>query len=167
MSGIVVAIGGNAISNPASLGDPRSQAANIRKVVREIAKLYLGGNKVVVTHGNGPQVGRELERNEIAARLIPELPLYYLTAETESVIGSMISTALSEELILMGRKPEICTVISHVIVEQNKGAQMKPIGPLLSASRAQGRAQAGQVQVHKDREEVQEDSPLTQAHADP
>lgn len=134
MSGIVIAIGGNAISNPASLGDPRSQAANVRKVAREIAKLYLAGNRIVVTHGNGPQVGRELERNEIAARLVPELPLYYLTAETESVIGSMISTALSEELILMGKKPEICTVISHVLVEPNRGAQMKPIGPLLSGA---------------------------------
>src|SRR5271170_5896645 len=109
MSGIVVAIGGNAISNPSSLGDPRSQEANIRKVAREIAKLYCKGDRLVVTHGNGPQVGRELERNEIAAKLVPELPLYYLTAETESVIGSMITIALSEELILMGRRPEICT----------------------------------------------------------
>jgi carbamate kinase len=134
MPGIVVAIGGNAISNPASLGNPRSQQANIRKVAREIARLYLKGERIVVTHGNGPQVGRELERNEIAAKMVPELPLYYLTAETESVIGSMISIALSEELIMLGKKPEICTVISHVIVEQNKNPQMKPIGPLLSRS---------------------------------
>lgn len=133
MSGIVVAVGGNAISDPSSLGDPKSQQANIRKVAREIAKLYSKGEKVVVTHGNGPQVGRELERNEIAAKLVPALPLYYLTAETESVIGSMMVIALSEELITMGQKPEICTVISHVIVDP-KRAQMKPIGPTLSGS---------------------------------
>lgn len=134
MPGTVVAIGGNAISNPASLGDPRSQEANIRRVAREIAKLYLKGEQVVVTHGNGPQVGRELQRNEIAAKSVPELPLYYLTAETESVIGSMISTALSEEFLSMGERPEICTVISHVIVENTKHPPMKPIGPLLGRS---------------------------------
>ncbi|MDE1865590.1 MAG: carbamate kinase [Candidatus Micrarchaeota archaeon] len=143
MSGIVVAIGGNAISNPASLGDPRSQRANIRKVAREIADLYLKGEKIAVTHGNGPQVGRELQRNEIAAKLVPELPLYYLTAETESVIGSMVSIALSEELILMGKRPEICTVISHVIVENSKNPQMKPIGPLLSQAELESELSRG------------------------
>ena len=134
MPGIVIAIGGNAISSPASLGDPRSQRANIRKVAREIAKLYSKGHQIVVTHGNGPQVGRELERNEIAAKQVPELPLYYLTAETESVIGSMISTALSEEMIRLGITPEICTVISHVVVKGERKPQMKPIGPLLTKS---------------------------------
>ena len=149
MSGIVVAIGGNAISNPSSLGDPRSQEANIRKVAREIAKLYCKGEKLVVTHGNGPQVGRELERNEIAAKLVPQLPLYYLTAETESVIGSMITIALSEELILMGRKPEICTVISHVMVEDDQNPQMKPIGPTLSEAQLKSELKMGKFRYIK------------------
>ena len=143
MSGIVIAIGGNAISDPASFGDPHSQEAKIRKVAREIAKLYYRGEKIVLTHGNGPQVGRELERNEIAAKLVPELPLYYLTAETESVIGSMISIALTEELILLHKKPEICTVISHAIVEQGSKAEMKPIGPVLSEAQLKAELKRG------------------------
>ncbi len=141
--GIVIAIGGNAISNPASMGDPRSESASIRRVAREIARLYLKRHRIVVTHGNGPQVGRELERNELAAKAIPELPLYYLTAETESVIGSAISTALSEELLLLKRKPEVCTVISHVLVEQKGRAPRKPVGPFLNASELRSELRRG------------------------
>jgi carbamate kinase len=133
MGGIVIAIGGNAISDPSTIGNPRSESASIRRVAREIARLYLKRNRIVVTHGNGPQVGRELERNELAAKAVPELPLYLLTAETESVIGSVISTALSEELLLLKQRPEVCTVISHVIVERGK-APRKPVGNFMSAS---------------------------------
>ena len=134
MTGVVIAIGGNAISDPSAIANPRSESASLRRVARSIAKLYLKDHKIVVTHGNGPQVGRELERNELAAKMIPELPLYYLTAETESVIGSVICTALCEELLMVGRKPEVCTVISHVIVEQKGRAPRKPVGQFMSAS---------------------------------
>ena len=125
------------------MGDPRSQSASIRRVAREIAKLYLRHHRIVVTHGNGPQVGRELERNELAAKVIPELPLYYLTAETESVIGSAISTALCEELILFKKKPEVCTVISHVIVDQRGRAPRKPVGPFLTMAELKAELKRG------------------------
>ncbi len=142
MTGIVVAIGGNAISDPSAMSDPRSESDNIRKVAREIVKLYLSGNRIVVTHGNGPQVGRELWRNEVAAKEVPELPLYYLTAETESVIGSAISTALSEELLLRRKKPEVCTVISHVLVEKGK-APRKPVGQFMSSTELKAELRRG------------------------
>jgi carbamate kinase len=132
--GIVIAIGGNAISDPSAISDPRSESASLRRVARSIAKLYLKNHRIAVTHGNGPQVGRELERNELAAKIVPELPLYYLTAETESVIGSAICTALCEELLMVGKRPEVCTVISHVIVDQKGRAPRKPVGNFMSAS---------------------------------
>jgi carbamate kinase len=131
------------------MGDPRSQSASIRRVAREIAGLYLAHHRIVVTHGNGPQVGRELERNELAARALPVLPLYYLTAETESVIGSAIVMALSEELLLLRRKPEVCTVISHVIVEQKGHAPRKPVGPFLSASELKAELRRGRFEYIK------------------
>ena len=117
MSGIVIAIGGNAISRPASLGDPRSQSGKHKEGGAGDSKAVPEGQQDSRDARQRPRrSGRELERNEIAARLVPELPLYYLTAETESVIGSMISTALSRGAASWrGSRPEICTVISHVM----------------------------------------------------
>jgi carbamate kinase len=131
---IVIAIGGNAISDPSHMKGNRSQQARIAKVARSIAEVYSPKTRIIITHGNGPQVGVELERNEIASGSVSELPLYYLTAETQAVIGSEIETHLKRELAALGKKVGVYTVISHVVVDK-KDADFKnptkPIGPFL------------------------------------
>lgn len=133
MPRIVIAIGGNAISSSSSLSSFSSDSTKMGETIKTIAKLYSNGNNVVVTHGNGPQVGSELERNELASRRIPELPLFYLTAETQSVMGSTIEMAL-RSMLPRSKGSKVCTLISHVLVDataKNPGKPTKPIGPFM------------------------------------
>lgn len=104
-------------------------------MARSIAELYSSQRRIIVTHGNGPQVGEELERSELAMKRIPKMPLYYLTAETQAVIGSEIETSLVRELARMGKRTDVSTVISHVVVnpkDKDFKNPTKPIGPFLS-----------------------------------
>jgi carbamate kinase len=106
----------------------------MRGTIRDMARLYTCGNTVVVTHGNGPQVGSELEKNELASRKVPELPLYYLTAETQSVMGSAIEIALRSALPARQSKG-VCTVLSHTLVNPKDPLfkrPTKPIGPFMT-----------------------------------
>ncbi len=134
MARLVIAIGGNAISSPAMPmrgGAPKFKGLD--SIAAEIVKLYMKGNEIVVTHGNGPQVGIELERNETADRTIPELPLYLLTAETQSVIGSSIAMGIRNSAF--AGKPEVCTILTHVLVDENDPGfknPVKPIGPFMN-----------------------------------
>ncbi len=127
MARLVIAIGGNAISDP-SMHKKSSEFIGLQNVASEITNLYKKGNKIVVTHGNGPQVGSELERNEVADR-IPELPLYLLTAETQAVIGSSIAKEIRNSGV-----PNVCAMLTHVLVNENDPGfrnPTKPIGPFM------------------------------------
>lgn len=128
MARIVIALGGNAVSSSSSLSSFASESNKIRETIKDIAKLYTSGNTVVVTHGNGPQVGSELEKNELASGKIPELPLYYLTAETQSVMGSAIEMALRSELPVRESK-SVCTILSHTLLTQKNGFSGSPQSP--------------------------------------
>jgi len=72
---IIVALGGNAILQPGQVGTFEEQLFNIDHSCRRIAKLVAGGHRVVLTHGNGPQVGNILIQNDLAAKLVPPMPM--------------------------------------------------------------------------------------------
>ena len=129
----VVALGGNALMRPGERGTAAEQLANLRAVSAAFVPL-LDDPQVVITHGNGPQVGNELVRQERAADEVPPLPLYIAVAQTQAEIGALIAT----ELRPLAGRPVTC-VLTHVRVDENDPAFANPtkrIGPFYAADRA-------------------------------
>jgi len=131
MRKIVIALGGNALLQRSEEPTYANQHKNIKRTASVIAK-HIKNCELVITHGNGPQVGDELIRNRYASSRVPPLPLYLLNAETQALIGSIFEIALQEELGQRGIEKEIVTVITHVVVDRNDRAfktLKKQIGP--------------------------------------
>jgi carbamate kinase len=140
---IVVALGGNALGG----GTAAEQLAALRETCTAIGPLVREGD-VVVTHGNGPQVGNELLRQERAADEVPPLPLYLAVAQTQAEIGAMIETELAGAV---GR-PVAC-LLTHVHVDADDEAfsrPTKPIGPFYSGEQAQALEQERGWQLVED-----------------
>jgi carbamate kinase len=140
---VVVALGGNALGG----GTAAEQLAALRATCAAIAPLVREGD-VVVTHGNGPQVGNELLRQERAADEVPPLPLYLAVAQTQAEIGAMIETELAGAV---GR-PVAC-LLTHVHVAADDGAferPTKPIGPFYSEKQARALEQERGWQLAED-----------------
>jgi carbamate kinase len=131
----VVALGGNALLRPGERGTAAEQLANLRRAVTALQPL-LGEPGLVITHGNGPQVGNELLRQERAAEEAPPLPLWLAVAQTQAEIGALISAELRPAV--EGREP--ACVLTHVRVAADDPAfdrPTKPIGPFYSAGEAE------------------------------
>jgi carbamate kinase len=128
----VVALGGNALTRPGERGTAAEQLANLRAALPALEPLL--DDRLVVTHGNGPQVGNELLRQERAAEEAPPLPLYLAVAQTQAEIGALIAS----ELRPLAPRPVVC-VVTHVVVDPRDAAfsrPTKPVGPFYSAERA-------------------------------
>jgi carbamate kinase len=128
----VVALGGNALLRAGDRGTAAEQRARIRETCHVLAPLLEDG--VVLTHGNGPQVGNELLRQERAAAEVPPLPLYLAVAQTQAEIGAL----LASELAATGS--QAACLLTHVVVADDDPAferPTKPIGPFYKRSRAQ------------------------------
>ena len=126
---IVVALGGNALGG----GTAAEQLAALRETCAAIAPLVREG-QVVVTHGNGPQVGNELLRQERAADEAPPLPLYLAVAQTQAEIGALIES----ELEPVAGRPVAC-LLTHVLVAEDDPAfaePTKPVGPFYDEAQA-------------------------------
>ena len=129
---LVIALGGNALLDPSAAQSFRNEGRSIDRVCRSIARLAKK-NRVIITHGNGSQVGDELVRNERAKAFVPKMPLYLLNAETQASIGSMLETSLRNSLNSLRVKRDVSVVFSHVLVDRNDPAfkkPTKPVGPL-------------------------------------
>lgn len=129
----VVALGGNALIRAGDRGTAAEQAARLRDAARSLEPL-MDDPRLVITHGNGPQVGNELLRQERAADEVPPLPLYLVVAQTQAEIGAIIETELGP---LAGR-PVAC-LLTHVVVAEDDpafGRPTKPIGPFYSSEQA-------------------------------
>jgi carbamate kinase len=129
----VVALGGNALMRPGERGTAAEQRANLRTTCEALRPL-LGDGDLVVTHGNGPQVGNELVRQERAADEVPALPLYLAVAQTQAEIGALIES----ELAAVAERPVVC-VLTHVRVDEDDpafGHPTKPVGPFYSEEQA-------------------------------
>ena len=136
---IVIALGGNALLRRGQKGTFDDQYRNVMSTVSKIADLAQRGYKVVMTHGNGPQVGATLLRHEAAKSIVPPFPLDACGAETQGFIGYMIQQALRNELKARGIDKYVVTVITRVIVDKHDLAfqnPTKPIGPFYSKDEA-------------------------------
>ncbi len=136
---IVIALGGNAVLKRGEEGSFDEQYQNVKGTVSKIADLVVAGYKVVLTHGNGPQVGATLLRHEAAKNIVPPFPLDACGAETQGFIGYMMQQALRNELKSRGIDKYVVTIITRVIVDKHDSAfqnPTKPIGPFYSKDEA-------------------------------
>lgn len=134
-----MALGGNALIGKGQEGTIAEQFANLAVPIAQIARLSQH-YRIIITHGNGPQVGNLLLQQECCNE-IPKLPLEILVAQTQGQIGYMIETTLDNELTLLGldQRRYFVSLLSYVVVDQNDPAfqnPSKPIGPAFSAEAA-------------------------------
>lgn len=137
---IVVALGGNAISKPNEEGNVKQQFVQSRITAQQLADLYEAGHGLVITHGNGPQIGNFLLRNEAAAGAIYPLPMEVAVAHVQGGMGYMIAQTLSNELARRGRPTAITSVVTTVRVDRNDRSfqdPTKPIGRVLTRQQAE------------------------------
>ena len=136
---IVIALGGNALLQRGQKGTFEEQYQNVKKTADRVADLIVRGYRIVLTHGNGPQVGATLLRHEAAKGIVPTFPLDACGAETQGFIGYMIQQALRNELKSRGIDKFVVTVITRVIVDKHDMAfqnPTKPIGPFYTKEEA-------------------------------
>jgi carbamate kinase len=100
---IVVALGGNAILRSHERGTFEEQLRNVEETCRHLASMITQWYQVVITHGNGPQVGNILIQNEVAKDKVPAMPLDVCGAESQGLIGYMIQRSLAAELLGLGK----------------------------------------------------------------
>ena len=120
-------------------GTFEDQYSNVQKTAKKIADLTEQGYRIVITHGNGPQVGATLLRHEAGKNLVPPFPLDACGAETQGFIGYMIQQALRNELKSRGIDKYVVTVVTRVIVDQHDPAfehPTKPVGPFYTREQA-------------------------------
>ena len=130
----VIALGGNALMQPGERGTAAEQRANLALTFRAIRPLLQEG-PFVITHGNGPQVGNELLRQELASAEAPPLPLYVAVAQTQAEIGALVAAELEPAA---GRP--VTVLMTRVEVDEDDPAfqnPTKPVGPFYDAARAQ------------------------------
>src|SRR5208282_5646482 len=136
---IVIALGGNALLKRGQKGTFDDQYQNVKGTVAKVADLIERGHKIVLTHGNGPQVGATLLRHDAAKNIVPPFPLDACGAETQGFIGYMIQQALRNELKSRGIDKFVVTMITRVIVDKHDSAfqnPTKPIGPFYTKEEA-------------------------------
>lgn len=135
---ILVALGGNALIRKGQEGTAEQQFENLKSPIRQIARLSRN-YKIIITHGNGPQVGNLLLQQE-CCDAVPKLPLEILVAQTQGEIGYMIESTLDSELMELGINARpLVSLISYVVVDENDPAfknPSKPIGPVYTEKEA-------------------------------
>lgn len=139
---LVVALGGNAIQQSGDKGTTAEQFANVSRAMSSVAELADRGYRVVLAHGNGPQVGTILIQQSIAeaAEGIPAVTMDVAGAWTQGGIGYMMQQSLQNELRKRGRPWPVATVITQMVVDPNDPAfsnPTKPIGPFYTAEKAE------------------------------
>jgi len=137
---IVVALGGNAIIEEGTEGTITQQFANTRKSLAAIVGMIADGHKVVLTHGNGPQVGVHLIQNEAASAQVPPSPLGVIVADTQGSMGYMIAQSLANTMHLKGISKDVVTVITQVEVDPADPSMLNPtkyVGPFYKAEQVE------------------------------
>ncbi len=138
----VVAIGGNSLVRPGQREGVADQRGNLLATCEAIAAVIAAGYRVVVTHGNGPQVGDALLRSELAAGQVRQLPLDACVAETQGSIGYLLQQTLPEALQRHGLRRPVVTVVTQVLVSPRDPAfrnPTKPVGPFYAREEAERR----------------------------
>ncbi len=132
MSKIVLAIGGNAIVKEGQKGTIEEQQQNINETCEPVLGLIEEGHTVVITHGNGPQVGNTLIKTKMAESVVPPYPLDVCDAETQGNLGYLIQQAFRNKMVERKINKTVATVVTQAVVSKDDyafEAPTKPIGP--------------------------------------
>ena len=130
MKTVVIAIGGNSLIKDAKHQSVPDQYAAVVETVRHITELLERRYRVVITHGNGPQVGFILLRSEHSRGLLHQVPLDSIVADTQGALGYQLQQALENEFRRRGLKKSVATVITQTLVDRNDPAFAKPSKPI-------------------------------------
>lgn len=136
---VVVALGGNAITQTGQRGTTEEQLANISNCCDFIADLAACGYGVVLTHGNGPQVGNLLIQNECGRAKVPENPMDVCVAQTQGSLGYLIAQTLQNRIRARGMDREVAAIMTQVVVDPEDPAfrsPSKPVGPFFTEEEA-------------------------------
>jgi carbamate kinase len=142
MKSLLIAVGGNSLIRAGEKGTIQEQLANARLTAAAIVNLIRAGYHIVITHGNGPQVGAALLRSERAASQVPEQPLDVCDAVSQGEIGYLLQQCLRNELYASGLDTPVVTLLTQSIVSAQDPAMTrpsKPIGPFYSRMDAEER----------------------------
>src|SRR5579871_6001109 len=132
---MLIAVGGNSLIRAGEKGTVAEQLGNARRTAHAIVALIRDGYHLVITHGNGPQVGAQLLRSERAADQVPGQPLDVCGAASQGEIGYLRSQALQDELAAAGERVAVVSLVTQSIVSAADPAMThpsKPIGPFYS-----------------------------------
>ena len=139
---VVIAIGGNAILRRDGKGTAEEQFEMVGETCHQIVDLIQLGYKVVVTHGNGPQVGNILLQNDAGLRKgIPAMPLDVCVSESQGLIGYILQQSLENQLRKRGKQTQVVSLVTQVLVHKRDKAferPTKPIGPFYTKKQADG-----------------------------
>jgi carbamate kinase len=144
---IVIALGGNAMTSPDGRARVEDQQAAIGNACDHIADLVAAGHDVLITHGNGPQVGNLLLKNELSASVVPPVPLDWCGAQTQATIGMTVMNALGAALRERDVEKPAATLVSRTLVDADDPhfrEPSKPIGRYLSGDDARTMIEHGQ-----------------------
>jgi carbamate kinase len=136
---VLVALGGNAMTNAEGRARPEDQIEAARVAMDAVAELLVHDHDVVLTHGNGPQVGNLLVKNEIAAAVVPPVPLDWCGAQTQATLGFVLMNALDAALAARATERRTATVVTRTLVAGNDDGfthPTKPIGRFLPQEEA-------------------------------
>jgi len=139
---MLIAVGGNSLIRAGEKGTVAEQLANARRTAAAIVGLIQDGYHLVVTHGNGPQVGAQLLRSERAADQVPSQPLDVCGAASQGEIGYLLSQSLLDELSAAGEHVPVVSLVTQSIVSETDPAMKrptKPIGPFYTRAQAEER----------------------------
>ncbi len=145
---VVVALGGNAMVAEDGSATPQAQRDAIERAMVHVADLVASGTEVVLTHGNGPQVGNLLVKNEAAAHVVPPVPLDWCGAQTQGTIGFVVLNALERALGARGIDRGVAALVTRTLVDiEDPGfiRPTKPVGRFLPQAEAAAFIAGGQV----------------------
>lgn len=145
---MLIALGGNAMTAADGSAGPADQRAAIGIAMTAVAAAVVAGAQVVLTHGNGPQVGNLLVKNELAASVVPPVPLDWCVAQTQATIGLLMVDALEAELANRGNRSPVAAIVSRTLVAADDPGfrrPSKPIGRYLPAAQAVTMIEHGQL----------------------
>lgn len=137
---VVIALGGNAISQSHEKGTAEEQMANVATTCRELVKMNKLGYLLLITHGNGPQAGNLLIQQEEGKEQVPPQPLDIIGGMTQGQIGYMFQHQLQKEFHKVGKDIPICTIVTQVLVSPDDPDfqdPSKPVGPFYTKEEAQ------------------------------
>jgi carbamate kinase len=144
----MLALGGNAMTNAEGRARPEDQIAAAEVAMAAVAELLAHDVDVVITHGNGPQVGNLLVKNELAAAVVPPVPLDWCGASTQATLGFVLMDALEAALAARGLERRTATVVTRALVDPHDPGFVrptKPIGRYLPAAEAHLLIEHGEV----------------------